>query len=293
MEIKAFFDKATSTLTYVAYDGASRDAVIIDPVLDFDSASGRMSRSSAEEVLAFVRATRLNVRMVLETHAHADHLSSSQILREALPGVTLAVGEGITAVQRRFKPVYGLPESFPTDGSQFDRLLKAGELVEAGALRFEVRPTPGHTEACSSYRFGDNVFTGDALFMPDYGTGRCDFPGGSAENLFASVTQQLFTLPGETRLFTGHDYQPGGRGVEFESSVAEQKHGNVQLNAQTKREEFIAFRSQRDQTLAAPKLLHPSVQVNIDGGRIPPPETNGTSYVKVPLTWATAADRKD
>jgi glyoxylase-like metal-dependent hydrolase (beta-lactamase superfamily II) len=286
MNIKAFYDKATATLTYVVFDELSRDAVIIDPVLDFDAASGRLTRSSVDEVIAFAKGAGLHVRMVLETHAHADHISSSQILKETFPGVVLAVGEGITAVQRRFAPMYGLPASFRSDGSQFDRLLGAGEMAQVGSLEFEVRPTPGHTEACSSYRFNGVLFTGDALFMPDYGTGRCDFPGGSAERLYDSITRQIYTLPDETRVMTGHDYMPGGRELRYEASVGEQKRANIQLAAGTTREAFVSFRKARDATLAAPKLLHPSVQINIDAGRLPAPEANGKSYVKTPLTIA-------
>lgn len=284
LNIKAFYDKTTSTLSYVVFDEIRRDAVIIDPVLDFDPASGRLTRSSVDEVIAFVRGSKLQVGMILETHAHADHLSSSQVLKEAFPGAVLAIGGGIVDVQRRFAPMYNLPAAFRSDGSQFDRLLRSGETIEVGGLAFEVLPTPGHTEGCSSYRFGGAVFVGDALFMPDYGTGRCDFPGGSAARLYDSITRMIYTLPDETRLFTGHDYQPGGRALRYEATVDEQKRGNIQLAATTSREDFVAFRKARDATLAAPKLLHPSVQINIDAGRLPAAEANGKLYVKTPLT---------
>lgn len=293
MNIKAFFDKATSTLTYVVFDETTRDAVIIDPVLDFDPASGRLMRSSADEVIGFAKGAGLKVRMILETHAHADHLSGAQVLKDAFPGVELAISERIQAVQRRFKPIYGLPDSFPIDGSQFDRLLKDGASIRVGSLEFEERPTPGHTEACSSYRFGGSIFTGDALFMPDYGTGRCDFPGGSAHKLFDSITSQLYSLPGETRQFTGHDYQPGGRPLRFESTIGEQKRSNIQLSERTGRDEFVSFRETRDASLAAPKLLHPSVQINIGAGHLPRAESNGASYAKIPLVWGQAIEMKE
>lgn len=280
MIIKAFFDKATFTLTYVVHDEATRDAVVIDPVLDFDPASGRVTRSSADDVIAYVGGLGLRVHYVLETHAHADHLSSSQILKEAFPGAQLAIGEGITEVQRMFRPVYDLPQSFPVDGTQFDRLLGDGDVAHAGSLSFKTIFTPGHTPACATFAFGPNLFTGDALFMPDYGTGRCDFPGGSAARLYDSI-QRLYDFPDETRVFTGHDYAPNGRPLRYESTIGEEKRDNIQLNAATTRDEFVAFRSTRDATLAAPRLLHPSVQVNIAGGHLP------DRFVKIPLTVVT------
>lgn len=284
MQIKAFFDKATSTLTYVVYDDVTRDAVIVDPVLDFDPASGRISRSSVDEVVAFAREASLNVHLVLETHAHADHLSSSQILKREFPKAKLAIGENIKLVQATFKPVYALPAAFSTDGSQFDRLLYDGERVVVGSLAFNVMFTPGHTPACAAYDFDGNIFTGDALFMPDYGTGRTDFPGGSASDLFASISGRLYALPDTTRVFTCHDYQPDGRALRFESTIGEQKRTNVQLMAKTTRDEFVSFRNSRDATLASPRLLHQSVQVNIDAGHLPPSEANGVSYLKIPLS---------
>lgn len=286
MQIKAFFDKATFTLTYVVFDEATRDAVVIDPVLDFDPASGRVTRSSADEVIAFVRGSGLKVHLVLETHAHADHLSSSQILRDAFPGAKVAIGERITVVQKTFKKIYNLVESFPTDGSQFDLLLRDNERVVAGSLAFDVLFTPGHTPACASYNFDGYVFTGDALFMPDYGTGRADFPDGSATDLFHSISSRLYMLPDDTRVFTGHDYQPGGRPLRYESTIGEEKRANIQLKASTESGEFVKFRTERDATLAAPRLLHPSVQININAAHLPEPEVNGRAYVKIPLNIA-------
>lgn len=277
MQIKAFFDKATSSLTYVVYDDRSRDAVIIDPVLDFDPVTGGITHSSADEVIGFARSTGLNVRLLLETHAHADHLSSAQLLKTAFPSARLAIGNGISQVQELFKDRYAMPPAFKTDGSQFDALLRDAQRVEAGTLTFDVLATPGHTPCSMSYDFGGNVFVGDTLFMPDYGVGRTDFPGASAGNLYDSITTRLYRLPEATRVFTGHDYQPGGRELRYESTVGQQMRENQQLSGATGRDDFIRFRRERDLTLSTPRLLHASIQVNIDGGRLPP-------FVKIPLT---------
>jgi glyoxylase-like metal-dependent hydrolase (beta-lactamase superfamily II) len=283
MQVKAFFDQITCTLTYVVYDEATRDAVIIDPVLDFDPASGKLSTSSVDDVIGFVRSSGLTVHFILETHAHADHLSSSQILKTEFPKARVAIGAGIGKVQEVFKKMYALPDSFRTDGSQFDVLLQDEQHVSAGSLGFDVIFTPGHTPACATYDFDGTFFTGDALFMPDYGVGRTDFPGGSAEALFASV-MRLYRFPDSTRVFAGHDYLPGGRPLRYESTIGEEKRANIQLNAATTREQFIKFRTERDATLAAPRLLHPSVQVNIAAGHVPPPEANGVPFVRIPLS---------
>lgn len=269
MTVETFFDPRTSTLTYVVFDPATRDAVVIDPVLDYDASTSVVSTDSADRVSEFLRRERLTLRMLLETHAHADHLSGSQVLRARFPGATVAIGERIREVQSVFKGVYALGDEFSPDGRQFDRLLVDGETVTAGSLSIGVIATPGHTPACVSYRIDDAVFTGDALFMPDYGTGRCDFPRGSAESLYRSVTARLYALPDATRVFVGHDYQPGGRPLAYESTIAAEKQGNVQLPAGRSEAEFVGFRRARDAGLAAPKLLHPSLQVNIRGGRLP------------------------
>jgi glyoxylase-like metal-dependent hydrolase (beta-lactamase superfamily II) len=269
MTVETFFDPRTSTLTYVVFDPATRDAVVIDPVLDYDPSTGVVSADSVDRVTEFLRRERLVLRMLLETHAHADHLSGSQVLRARFPGATVAIGERIREVQSVFKGLYGLGDEFSPDGRQFDRLLADGETVTAGSLSIGVIATPGHTPACVSYRIEDAVFTGDALFMPDYGTGRCDFPRGSAESLYQSVTARLYGLPDATRVFVGHDYQPGGRPLAYESTIAAEKLGNVQLPAGRSEAEFVGFRRTRDAGLAAPKLLHPSLQVNIRGGRLP------------------------
>ncbi|MCU0688064.1 MAG: MBL fold metallo-hydrolase, partial [Polyangiaceae bacterium] len=267
-QIETFYDPATYTLTYVVFDPATRDAVVIDPVLDYDPLASRTDTASANKVVAFARSRELNVRWLLETHAHADHLSASQFLKREL-GAKVAIGERIREVQATFKEIFDLPASFRPDGSQFDRLLADGETLEAGALRVEVIATPGHTPACVTYQIDDAVFTGDALFIEDYGTGRCDFPQGSAEALYASVHDRLYALPDETRVFVGHDYQPGGRALRYETSIGASKRQNVQLKAETGLDEFVTFRNRRDATLAAPRLLYPSVQVNVDAGRLP------------------------
>lgn len=283
VQIKEFFDKSTWTLSYVVWDEKTRDAVVIDPVMDYDPASAKIGELSAKQVAEFLRGRSLNLHYILETHAHADHLSGSQIIKREFPSAKIAIGERITKVQEIFKDVFGLPADFKTDGSQFDRLLKDGEKFPAGAIPIEVLFTPGHTPACASYLIDGNVFVGDALFMPDYGTGRCDFPAGSAIDLYHSVHDRLYGLPGETKVYTGHDYLPNGRSLRCMATLAEQKAENIQLKAQTSREEFVRFRTERDRTLAAPKLLLPSIQVNIDAGHLPKPAPNGRRYLRIPL----------
>ena len=289
MIIQHFFDPATFTLTYVVHDPATGDAVAIDPVLDYDPAGARTSTVSVEKVVAYVRDHGLRLHYVLETHAHADHLSGSQYLRRELDA-RVAIGERIAEVQRTFCAVFDLTADVPLDGSQFDRLLKDRESLEAGSLVVEVITTPGHTPACVTYRIGDAVFTGDALFLEDYGTGRCDFPGGSADALYESVQGRLYRLPDATRVFVGHDYQPGGRPVRFETTIGAEKRENVQLKATTERLDFVRFRKGRDATLEPPRLLFPSVQVNVDAGRLPRPHANGKRYLQLPLNVLREAD---
>lgn len=281
--VKEFFDKATWTLTYVVFDPKTKDAVIIDPVWDYDPASSTLATNSSESVLKFVKESQLKVHNILETHAHADHVSGAQVLRRHLPDAKIGIGANIREVQGVFKKVFNLDPDFKTDGSQFDLLLEEEKPHFAGSLKIETIYTPGHTPACSSYVIGDAVFTGDALFMPDYGTGRCDFPAGSADQLYSSVHDKLYKLPDETRVFTGHDYQPDGRALEFESTIGEQKRLNVQLNEKTSRADFVEFRNKRDKGLAAPRLLLPSVQVNISAGHLPEAENNGSRYLKIPI----------
>lgn len=281
--VKEFFDKATWTLTYVVYDKATKDAVILDPVWDYDPAASKMSTSSVDEVLNFVRAENLKVHYILETHAHADHVSGSQVLKKHLPSAKVGIGARITEVQKVFKGVFNLSDDFKTDGSQFDLLLEEGKDLVAGSLHIQTLYTPGHTPACASYVIGEAVFTGDALFMPDYGTGRCDFPAGSAEDLYTSVHEKLYKLPDHYRVFVGHDYLPGGRPLAFESTIGEEKAKNIQLKVETPRSQFVEFRKTRDKSLAAPRLLLPSVQVNIDAGVLPKAEGNGQKYLKIPV----------
>lgn len=288
LRIEPFYDSHTSTLTYVAFDADTRDAVVIDPVLDYDASTGTTSTESIDRVVRFVEAERLKVRFVLETHAHADHLSGSQILRRKYDA-KVAIGAGITEVQATFKPIFDLPASLPTDGSQFDRLLADGEVLQAGSLAVDVIATPGHTPACVTFRIDDAIFTGDALFIEDYGTGRCDFPRGSADAMYDSI-KKLYALPDATRVFVGHDYQPDGRDVRWQTTIGVSKAKNIQLSAQTARAEFVKMRDTRDATLSAPRLLLPSVQVNVDAGRLPAPHENGKRYLVMPLNVLRPAD---
>lgn len=282
-QIKEFFDPNTWTLTYVVWDEKTKDAVVIDPVLDYDPAASKTSEESANRVIEFLLKRELRLHFILETHAHADHLSGSQVIKRAFAHAQIAIGEKITSVQETFKGVFDLPESFRTDGSQFDRLLKDGEIIQAGAIQIETLFTPGHTPACVSFLIDENVFVGDALFMPDYGTGRCDFPSGSAKALYHSIHDRLYELPENTKVYTGHDYLPNGRSLKFMATIAEEKQSNIQLKAQTTLEEFTRFRNERDRNLAAPKLLLPSIQVNIDAGHLPQPTKNGKRYLRIPL----------
>jgi glyoxylase-like metal-dependent hydrolase (beta-lactamase superfamily II) len=287
LRIEPFYDPLTSTLTYLVFDPATRDAVVIDPVMDFDAASGRTSSASTDRVAAEIARHGLALHYALETHAHADHLSGSQHLKRVL-GAKVAIGERITEVQATFKPIFDLPASFAVDGSQFDRLLRHGEIVRAGSLAIEVIATPGHTPACVSYLIGDAVFTGDALFVEDSGTGRCDFPRGDAEALFHSVHDRLYALPGETRVFVGHDYQPDGRVLAFETTIERERQHNIQLTTETTVADFVAFRTKRDRSLGAPKLLLPSIQVNVDAGRLPPADSRGRRFLRLPLNLGAA-----
>lgn len=284
MQIRAFFHGPTNTLTYVVWDPMSRDAVLIDPVLDYDAAGSVTSTESVESVVAFLNEQKLKLHYVLETHAHADHLSGSQALKLACPDVQVAIGHRITLVQQMFKPIFALPNDFPVDGSQFDLLLDENRPLTAGTLKVEIMFTPGHTPACSTLKIGDALFTGDALFMPDSGTGRCDFPGGSATDLYNSITRRIYSQPDETRIFVCHDYQPGGRALSYETTVGEEKRSNVALNGSTTLEDFVAFRERRDAQLTAPRLLFQSVQVNVDAGRLPEP-AGELAYLKMPLNF--------
>lgn len=279
-EVKEFYDEATNTLSYIVYNNLL-EAVVIDPVLDYDQAASKIHTASNDKVEKFVDQKSLKVLAILETHAHADHLSGAQDLKKRFPKAQLAIGEHIRSVQAVFKEFYNL-KNLNVDGTQFDLLLAEG-VHRFGEIEMETIFTPGHTPACSSYKIGNNVFTGDALFMPDYGTGRCDFPGGSASSLYDSVHNKLYRLPDETITYTGHDYQPGGRELKFKASIGEHKKENVHIKATTTEEEFVKFRTERDKTLDAPRLLLPSVQVNVDGGNLPEVEDNGISYLRIPI----------
>ncbi len=279
--IKAFFDPATYTISYVVHGKDNLDCAIVDPVLDFDPRSARTSVESAERIVEYVQQQKLTVQWILETHAHADHLSAAQWLKQQLGG-KVAIGKHIDLVQRHFAKLYGLEDSFAVDGSQFDHLFEEAEKFNIGDLSAEVLYTPGHTPACISYKIEDAVFVGDTLFMPDYGTARADFPGGNAETLYDSI-QKLYSLPDETRLFMCHDYQPDGREPLWQTTVAEQKEANIMLDQGVARDDFVQKRRQRDATLKAPKLILPSLQVNIRGGDLPPQDSNGTRYLRIPL----------
>ena len=283
MKIEKFFDKRTFTLTYLLWDEASKDAIIIDPVLDYDPEDSRIWFESIDKIDKVIGEEQLKLRYVLETHAHADHLSGAQELKRRYPEARVAIGNKIDMVQGAFKPVFGLGDDFPTDGSRFEELLEDAKTLEAVALKGEVIATPGHTPACLSYKVDDAVFTGDALFLPDSGPGRCDFPAGSAQDLYTSVHDRLYALPDETRVFVGHDYQPNGRSVQCESTIGEEKASNIQLTGDTPEDRFVELRETRDATLKAPRLLYQSVQVNIDAGQLPPGSTRSKAELKAPV----------
>jgi glyoxylase-like metal-dependent hydrolase (beta-lactamase superfamily II) len=280
--VKTYFDGTTFTATHVVYDPQTRRAAIIDSVLDFDQPSGRTHTGSAEAVIAFVKAEGLTVDWQLETHAHADHLSAAPFLKEQLGG-QIVIGADIAIVQRTFAQVFNEPASFVRDGSQFDHLMQDGEQFALGGIPAIALHVPGHTPACLAYVIGDAVFVGDTLFMPDYGTARCDFPGGDARTLYRSI-RRLMSLPGEARVFLCHDYQAPGRNTYvWETTIAAERQGNVQVHDGIDEDDFVAMREARDATLAMPRLILPSVQVNIRAGHMPEPEANGVSYLKLPL----------
>ncbi len=280
-EVTAFFDPATFTVTYVVHDPATRRAAVIDPVLDFTPRNARTSTRSADAVLDHVARRGLTVDWLLETHAHADHLSAGHYLK-GKTGASVVIGAAITQVQARFAPLFGADDLVP-DGSQFDRLVGEGDVLPLGELEIRVMHTPGHTPGCVSYVIGDAVFVGDTLFMPDYGTARCDFPGGSAPALYASI-RRILALPGETRMFVGHDYLPEGRSeYRWEASVAEQRAHNIHVHEGVSEADFVAMRQARDAALDAPLLILPSLQVNIRAGAMPPPDANGQVYLRLPV----------
>ena len=279
--IQAFFDPVTWTVSYVVHDRDGGSAAIVDSVLDYDPRSGRTNTHSAQRILAYVREKRLTVCWLLETHAHADHLSGAQFLRRELGG-RIAIGASISQVQKTFKGIFNLGDEFQPDGRHFDHTFADGERFAIGALQGEVMALPGHTPACVAYKVGDAVFVGDTLFMPDVGTARCDFPGGDARQLYRSV-RRLLALPPATRLFMCHDYPPAGREARWETTVAAQRAGNIHLHDGVTEEAFVLMRGKRDATLEMPALILPSVQVNIRAGALPPSESNGLSYLKIPV----------
>ena len=281
-QVQGFFDEATNTITYVVTAPEGRHCAVIDSVLDFDYASGRTDTRSADAVIEWIRARALEVAWILETHVHADHLSAAPYIQQRLGG-RIGIGDRITVVQETFGKVFNEGTEFQRDGSQFDALFSEGDSFHIGQMRGDVLHTPGHTPACLTYVIGDAAFVGDTLFMPDFGTARCDFPGGSASDLYDSV-QKILALPDATRIFVGHDYKaPGREDFAWESTVGAQKARNVHVGAGRSREAFVAMREARDATLAMPRLIIPSLQVNMRAGRMPDPEDNGRRYLKVPV----------
>jgi len=280
--VKSFFDDRTNTVSYVVHDPATRDAAVIDSVLDYDAAAGRTSFASADAIIAYVTTENLQVIWLLETHAHADHLSAAPYLKGKLGG-TLAIGREIIHVQNVFGKIFNEGTEFARDGSEFDRLFEDGDRFAIGSLQAMALHVPGHTPADLAYVIGDAVFTGDTLFMPDYGTARADFPGGDSRQLFRSI-RRLMDLPERTRLFHCHDYKAAGRdGFAWETTVGAQRTGNVHVHEGVSEDDFVAMRDARDATLSMPALILPSIQVNMRGGHLPEPEVNGTRYLKIPL----------
>lgn len=281
-KVQAFFDTATNTVSYVVSEPEGSACAIIDSVLDYDAAAGRTDTGSADQVIAFVKDAGLRVKWILESHVHADHLSAAPYLQNALGG-KIGIGSEITTVQNTFGKVFNEGTAFQRDGSQFDALFKEGDSIHIGQLRVDVLHTPGHTPACLTYVIGDTAFVGDTLFMPDFGTARCDFPGGSAEDLYNSI-QKILGLPDETRIFVGHDYKAPGRDeFAWETTVGEQKALNVHIGAGRPLEDFVTMRTERDASLGMPRLILPSLQTNMRAGNMPEPDNNGKRYFKVPI----------
>lgn len=280
--VKTFFDEPTYTFSHVVSDPETKECAIIDSVLDFDYASGKTDRVSADQIIAYIKEESLQTQWILETHVHADHLSAAPYLKEQLGG-TLAIGDQITVVQNVFGKAFNAGTDFERDGSQFDHLFKDDESFSIGSIAAKAIHTPGHTPACMSYLIGDALFVGDTLFMPDYGTARCDFPGGDATTLYQSI-QKLFTLPDETRVFMCHDYKAPGRDeYQFETTIGEERQHNIHVSVEHDQADFIHMRESRDATLDMPRLILPSVQVNMRAGHMPPAEDNGQRYLKIPV----------
>lgn len=281
-EVKAFFDEATNTISYVVREPQGNTCAIVDSVLDYDPAAGRTDTTSADAIIAWVKDQGLNVAWILESHVHADHLSAAPYLQEHLGG-KIGIGSNITVVQNTFGKIFNEGTAFQRDGSQFDALFNEGDTIHIGQLRADVLHTPGHTPACLTYVIGDAAFVGDTLFMPDFGTARCDFPGGSAEDLYVSI-QKILALPDETRIFVGHDYKAPGRDeFAWETTVGEQKAMNIHIGAGKPIEDFVSMRTTRDAQLGMPRLILPSLQTNMRAGNLPEAEDNGARYFKVPI----------
>lgn len=272
-EVRAFFDEDTGTLSYVIFAIESRDAVVIDPLLDYDPVASRIGTESVDRFADFIRRHELRLHYLLETHAHADHLTGARELSRRFPGSRTAISARIVEVQKAFKPVFNFGAAFRTDGSQFNLLLTDGQMLQAGTLSVKCLAVPGHTPACIAYLVGNALFTGDSLFMPDYGVGRCDFPGGSANDLYDSIQTKLYVLPDETKIFVGHDYRPGGRELRYQSTIREEKAQNIHLPQNRDRDAFVEFRDHRDRGLCAPRLMLQSLQFNLNGGMPPRPST--------------------
>jgi len=281
--VEAFFDPATFTYSYVVSDPHSRQCALIDPVLDYDPAAGRTSHKSADKLIAYVREHGLSVQWILETHVHADHMSAGHYLKEQLGG-QLGIGDRISVIQTTFGKLFNVEPEFATDGRQFDHLFHDGETFHIGDVEARAIHTPGHTPACMTYLIGDAAFVGDTLFMPDYGTARCDFPGGDARTLYHSIHAKLFSLPDDTRVFMCHDYKaPGREEYLYETTIGAERQHNVHIHQGIGEEQFVAMRSARDATLGMPTLILPSVQINMRAGELPPAEANGSRYLKIPL----------
>lgn len=283
-EVKAFLHPPTSTFSYVVWCPATRQAAVIDSVLHYEAISGRTSTHYADDIIHFVRGNNLTVQWVIETHAHADHLSAGAYIKKALGG-TSGIGIGICEVQKHFREVYGIERSFMTDGSQFDHLFEEGETYQLGNIEARVIATPGHTADHMTHLIGDAAFVGDSLFMPDGGTARCDFPGGNAETLYRSI-HRLFALPETTRMFVLHDYRLGGRDYQYETTVGAQIRDNIHVGGGRSEADFVALRTKRDKTLSLPSLIIPAIQVNMRASELPPADDNGTRYIKIPLDRA-------
>lgn len=282
--VHGLFHEATSTMTYIITDPATKQTIILDSVLDYDASSGRTSNTHNEAVAEYCTANSLDVKYILESHIHADHLTGAKYLKDKYPNASTGIGANVTKVQKTFSTIFNYTEDdLKTDGSQFDVLFRDGDTFQLGDMQVRIMSTPGHTPACVCYVVGDSVFTGDTIFMPDFGTARCDFPGGSSSELYSSVRRLYDELEEDVRVFVGHDYQPGGRQLLFQTTIGEEKEMNKQLKVDTSGEEFALWRSERDGQLGMPKLIVPALQVNLRNGEMPKAESNGVSYLKIPI----------